>query len=413
MRLTDTENAATFRTKARAWLKENAPWHLLDRAHALEFAGEAWDDHHETLRQVQIWQKAKFDAGYACLSWPKRYGGQEFGPIEEIIFREEERPFARFFDYFIIGQSMCASTLAFAEEATKLKLLPRIASGEDVWCQMFSEPQAGSDMAAVRTKAEPVDGGWLINGQKVWTSGAHYCDLGTLLVRTDPDVPKHKGLTMFYLRMDSPGVDVRPIRSMKGSAHFNEVFFDNVFIPDAQRLGRIGEGWKVALVTLNSERLGIGALVPIGFDEILALTRRRGPTGSRAIDRSDVRARLADWYVKTMGVKFGVYRQLSNVANGGEPGPEAAGAKLVGGVATQEMAELALDLLGADGLCPEADDANRVYANMFYYGAQHRIEGGADEILKNVLAEQVLGMPQESRLDREIPFKDIPTGERN
>src|SRR5437899_2356961 len=194
-------------------------------------------------------------AGWACLVWPREYGGRGLSAAENVIFQEEEGPFAELFGPFMIGQGFVAPTLmAYAGEEHKRRFLPPLARGDTIWCQLFSEPGAGSDLAGVRMRAVPAEGGWRLSGQKVWTSGAHHSEWGIVLVRTDLDAPKHRGLTMFFVKMDSPGITVRPIRQLSGVSHFNEVFFDDVLVPDEQRLGAVNEGWKVALTTLTNER---------------------------------------------------------------------------------------------------------------------------------------------------------------
>ena len=322
----------------------------------LRFAGEAFADERKSLALAREWQKKKFDAGWACLVWPKAYGGQGLGPAENVIFQEEEGPFAELCNLFLIGQGFVAPTLmAYATEAQKQRFLPAIASGESIWCQLFSEPGAGSDLAAVRTRAERHGNVWRINGQKVWTSGAHYSEWGIALVRTDAGVPKHGGMTMFFVNMAAPGVTVRPIRQLSGAAHFNEVFFDEVEVPDEQRLGEVNGGWRVALTTLMNERMTLGASVPVGFDEVFSLASQPAPDGSAHIDSEHVRMRLADWYARVTGMRFGVYRQLTAMSQGVSPGAEAAVGKLIGASTTQEIAAFGLDLLGARGRASARD----------------------------------------------------------
>jgi len=229
-----------------------------------------------------------------------------------------------------------------------------------------------------------------------------------LLARTDPTTPKHKGLTMFFLRMDSPGVRVRPIELMSGEAEFNEIFFDDVFIPDAQRLGEVGAGWKAAVVTLNSERMAIGAMLDVDSAALLDLACETG-----AITRADVRQTLADWIIKERGLRACVARQLTAISEGRAPGPEAATIKLVGGVMIEDMAAYALDLIDGEGLALRPGrDPRRVYRDMFYFGPAQRAAGGSDEVLKNVLAERVLGLPMEDRPDNRLPFNEVPTAPR-
>jgi len=407
MTLDDLPAHETFRAEARDWIRRHAPWDRLAKIRQMRFAGQPFASEHEWLAVARDWQRKKFDAGWACLVWPREYGGRGLTPTENVIFQEEEGPFAELFGPFMIGQGFGAPTLmAYASEAQKRSLLPPLASGEAIWCQMFSEPGAGSDLAGVRTRATPCDGGWRVSGQKVWTSGAHHSEWGIALVRTDADAAKHKGLTMFFVNMRSHGISVRPIRQLSGTSHFNEVFFDDVFVPDEQRLGRVDEGWKVALTTLSNERMTLGASTPVGFEEIFELATRTGEDGCTPIDSEDVRLRLAEWYAKVTGMRFGVYRILSTLERGEQPGAEVAVGKLVGASTTQAIAAFGLDLLGARGLAIEDDEVQQLHS-MFSFGAIHRLEGGTDEVLRNILAERALGLPAEPRADRG-PFRDVP-----
>jgi acyl-CoA dehydrogenase len=405
----DIPEHVAFRARARAWIRENAPWGHVDQVKRLRFAGQAFEQEHEWLALAQAWQKKKYDAGWACLVWPTEYGGRGLGPSENVIFQEEEGPFAELFGPFMIGQGFIAPTLmAFASEEQKRRFLPRLASGESIWCQMFSEPGAGSDLAGVRTRAKPCEGGWRINGQKVWTSGAHHSEWGIVLVRSDPNVPKHRGLTMFFVNMSAPGITVRPIKQLSSSSHFNEVFFDDVVVPDEQRLGAVNGGWQVALTTLTNERMTLSASTPVGFDEIFEFALQRDGNGSAPVDFDDVRLRLADWYTKVCGMRFGVYRMLTSLARGRSPGPEVAVGKLVGAITTQDIAAFGLDLLAARGRAlDQADEEARLFHTMFAFGAVHRLEGGTDEVLRNIIAERVLGLPADIRTDRG-PFRDVP-----
>jgi alkylation response protein AidB-like acyl-CoA dehydrogenase len=297
--------------------------------------------------------------------------------------------------------------MAYASEAHKRRFLPPLASGESIWCQLFSEPGAGSDLAGIRMRAAPCDGGWRLTGQKVWTSGAHHSSHGIVLTRTDAEVPKHKGMTMFFVDMASPGITVRPIRQLSGISHFNEVFFDDVFVPDDQRLGEVGGGWQVALTTLSNERMTLGASTPLGFDELFELVRKPAGAGSAPIDSPGVRERLAEWYAKVTGLRYGVYRILASLERGERPGPEVAVGKLVGARTTQDIAAFGLDLLGARGRAAAGDDEVSQFHEMFCFGAIHRIEGGTDEVLRNILAERALGLPPEPRADLG-PFRKVP-----
>lgn len=412
----DTPEQAAFRAEARTWIGHNAPKHLepeLRRAGHASSGVESVDP----IDAAKAWQKKKADGGWACLHWPREYGGGGRSPIERVIFGQEEGVYASLSRPLLIGQGMCGPTvMVWADEAEKARLLPPLASGEEIWCQMFSEPAGGSDLAGLRTRAEPAadgSGDWIVNGQKIWTSGAQFSDWGLLIARTDPDVPKHKGLTMFFLRMDSPGVDVRPIKQANGEAHFNEVFFTDVRIPDAQRLGAVGQGWQVSLTTLMNERLSIGSALSGGFPELFEYCLTAEIDGRAAIDDPAVRSRLAQFAVRQSGVKYTGMRALTALSKGQTPGPENAIGKLVSGTTMQELATFALDLQGQSGLVHDDDSpiGGRFQALLLRSPAI-RIEGGSDEILRTIIAERVLSLPQDIRIDKTVPFKDIPVSGR-
>jgi acyl-CoA dehydrogenase len=310
---------------------------------------------------------------------------------------------------------MCGPTMmAFAAEPHKRRLLPPLASGEQVWCQMFSEPVAGSDLAGLRTRADRAGDHWVVNGQKIWTSGAHQSDYGILLTRTDPEVPKHDGLTMFFVDMKSPGIEIRPIRQVNGQSHFNEVFFNDLRVPDDQRLGEVGSGWRVSLNTLMNERLSIGAGMATGFPELLELCCRLDTGDGLAIDDPSVRSKLATWAVRTSGLRYSGYRSISALSKGETPGPENSIGKLVAGQTLQEIAMFALDLQGQAGVAtdPAQAEAGGAFQAMLLRSPATRIEGGTDEILRNIIAERVLGLPADMRADRGMPFSRIPTARR-
>jgi acyl-CoA dehydrogenase len=327
----DTPTEAAFRKEVRAWIDANAPKHLEDELKRASFGsnGIASED---PIAAGKAWQKKKAEAGWACLHWPKEYGGAARTPIERVIWGQEEGPFAALTGVFTIGHGMCGPTvMAWASEEHKRKLLPPLASGEHIWCQLFSEPASGSDLAGLRTRAVKADDGsgdWIINGQKIWTSGAQYSDWGLLITRTNPDVPKHKGLTMFFLSMKSPGVDVRPIKQANGASSFNEVYFTDVRIPDSQRLGEVGQGWEVSLTTLMNERLSIGSGMSTGFPELFRFCMDAEIDGKPAVEDSAVRSRLAQIAVKQSGLKYTGMRAISALSKGETPGPENSIGKL-------------------------------------------------------------------------------------
>jgi hypothetical protein len=263
----------------------------------------------------------------------------------------------------------------------------------------------------LRTRAERRGEEWLVNGQKIWTSGAHYSDFGILLTRTDPTAPKHKGLTMFFLDMKSPGVEVRPIKQASGQSDFNEVYFTDVRIPDSQRLGEINDGWNVALTTLMNERMSIGAGIATGFPELFEFCSNLMLEEGPAIDDRNVRSRLANWAVKASGLKYTSFRAISALSKGERPGPENSIGKLVAGSMIQDVAAFALDLQGAAGVLngTEAELAGKFQA-MLLRAPGTRVEGGTDEIMRNIIAERVLGLPGDIRVDKDVAFKDMPTG---
>jgi alkylation response protein AidB-like acyl-CoA dehydrogenase len=411
MNFDDTPQEAEFRNLARAWIAANAPRQYEDELKKAAL-GRIQLRSANILDVAKAWQKKKAEAGWAVPHWPKDYGGRGASPIERVIWQQEEGVFGKLGALFIIGHGMCGPTMmAFAHEDQKRRYLPPLASGEHIWCQLFSEPAGGSDVAGLRTRAEKVGDHWVINGQKIWTSGAHYSDYGILITRTDPSVPKHKGLTMFFLDMKSPGVEVKPIKQANGQAEFNEVYFTDVRIPDAQRLGAVGDGWNVSLTTLMNERLAIGANMATGFPELFEFCGGLLLDDGPAIDNAAVRARLAHWAVRASGLKYTSFRAISALSKGERPGPENSIGKLVAGSMLQDIASYAIDLQGAAGVLNGPDDAAAAgkFQAMLLRSPATRVEGGTDEILRNIIAERVLGLPGDIRVDKNVPFNQIPT----
>jgi len=410
MNFDDTPQEAAFRAQARKWVDANAPKQFeaeLSKASLGRIRLQSGD----MVEVGKAWQKKKADGGWACLHWPKQYGGRGATPIERVIWQQEEGIYGKLTQPFQIGEGMCGPTvMAYASEEQKQRYLPKIASGEEIWCQLFSEPSAGSDVAGLRTRAERDGDDWIVNGQKIWTSGAHYSDFGLLITRTDPNVPKHKGLTMFFLDMKSPGVEVKPIKQANGMQEFNEVFFTNVRIPDSQRLGNVGDGWNVSLTTLMNERMSIGSRLATGFPEIFAFCSALMTDDGPALDDRAVRSKLANWAVKASGLKYTNYRSLSALSRGERPGPENSIGKLVTGTMMQDIASYALDLEGAAGVLtdPATADAAGQFQAMLLSSPSVRIAGGTDEVLRNIIAERVLGLPGDIRVDKDVPFNKIP-----
>ena len=403
MDFNDTPQEAAFREEVHSWLEQNVPT-------SDELAGL------DEIARCKLWQKRKYDAGWACIRWPKEYGGRSASAIENVIWGQEEGKFSTPAGVFAIGQGMAAPTLmSWATENQKREHLPPLASGEHIWCQLFSEPAGGSDLAAARTKAERDGDDWIINGQKIWTSGAHYSDFGIIVLRTDPTAQKHKGLTYFFLDMKSPGIEIKPIKQISGGANFNEVYFTDVRVPDTQRLGEVGQGWQVAITTLMNERAAIGGGGGgVGFNRVFRLAQRLTIDDKPAIEDSNVRAKLATWYCQEAGLKYTGYRSLTALSRGETPGPENSIGKLVGASKLQDMASFAMDLCELGGALEgsHAEDYG-MYTGTFMGAPGGRIAGGSDEIMLNILAERVLGMPQDIRPDKGIPFNEIPTGSNN
>jgi alkylation response protein AidB-like acyl-CoA dehydrogenase len=411
MNFDDTPQEAEFRSLARKWIAANAPKEFEEEL-SKSSLGRIRLAKHDMVDVGKAWQKKKADGGWACLHWPREYGGRGATPIERVIWQQEEGVYGKLTQPFQIGEGMCGPTvMAWGSEESKRRYLPKLASGEEIWCQLFSEPSAGSDVAGLRTRAEKKGDNWIINGQKIWTSGAHYSDYGLLIARTDPNVPKHKGLTMFFLDMKSPGVEVRPIKQASGQSDFNEVYFTDVKIPDSQRLGAVNDGWNVSLTTLMNERMSIGAGVSTGFPELFDFCNSLMLDDGPAIEDRNVRSRLANYAVKASGLKYTSMRAISALSKGERPGPENSIGKLVAGSMVQEVAMYALDLQGAAGVLSGPEDAEVAgkFQAMLLRAPGTRVEGGTDEIMRNIIAERVLGLPGDIRVDKDVPFNKIPT----
>lgn len=409
MNFDDTPQEAEFRAKARAFLDKHLKRLDPNAPGGDEFEKETQDD----IARAKRWQATKFDAGWAVLTWPKEYGGQGLGRLENVIFNQEEAKYHVPPNIYGIGHGMLGPTLmAHGTKEQKDRFIKEMARGQVVWCQLFSEPAAGSDLAGLRTSAVRDGNDWIINGQKIWSTGAHYSDWGMIVTRHDPNVPKHDGLTYFIVDMHAKGVEVRPIKQINGGSGFNEVFFTNVRVPDSQRLGGVGEGWKVSITTLMNERVSIGAGQGAGrVKDLFRLARSVKRNGKPAIQDSAVRQKLADFFIASKGLQYTGYRTLSAISRGATPGPEGSIGKAVGAPLSQQMASFASELQGAAGglLDPSAaPDASWMEGYLASPGI--RIAGGTDEVLRNIIAERVLGLPAEWRADKGIPFRDVPTG---
>jgi alkylation response protein AidB-like acyl-CoA dehydrogenase len=402
MDFNDSPEEAAYRDKARAWLEENAA------AHKSTSANGRRPNSPEHMAAAKAWQAKKAENGYACITWPKEWGGGGGTPIQSVIFGQEEGKVGVNYGYFTIGLGMCVPTvMAFADAETKTRFVGPAMRGEEIWCQLFSEPAGGSDVAASRTRAVKDGDEWVINGQKVWTTGAQYSDYGILLVRTDPDVPKHKGMTMFWIDMHDPAVEVRPIHQASGGSEFNEVYFTDLRVKDSQRLGAVGEGWKVALVTLMNERLAVGGSSGPDYKTIMELARQ-----TDGIKDGAFREKLADWYVAAEGLKLTRFRTMTALSKGQTPGPESSIGKIIAANQMQEMSNYGVEMEDQYGILTDPTEAplQAAFQQSLLWAPGLRIAGGTDEILKNIIAERVLGLPGDVRVDKDVAFKDVPTG---
>ncbi|WP_050460660.1 acyl-CoA dehydrogenase family protein [Herbaspirillum autotrophicum] len=388
-----------YRQSAADWLAQHAPDFSGPARHQLPFE--------QSLALARRWQALKYDAGYAGITLPVEYGGAGRTELEKIIFCEEEMKYDLPLAYFSISLSNPLPIfLRHAREDYRAALARPALRGDQIWCQLFSEPAAGTDLAALRLKAERKDDGWLLNGQKVWTSWAQISDWGVVLARSDPSVPKHAGLTYFFLDMKSPGITVRPIRRLVNEPDLNEVFFDNVFVPDSQRLGEVGAGFKVAVETLMIERYAVTDESGYGptLDAFVEVARGAKINGQPALADGEVRNVIAQAFIERQGLRSIHARAIGALAAGNTPGPEGAIRKLLLGRTRQRLGAMALDLAGADGVRfdPEASQTTDFARSWMDPGL--RIAGGTDEVLVNTLAERILGLPQDYRPDKGLPF---------
>lgn len=403
MDFADTTEEARFRQEARSFLEQHAP--------ALAGRAGAEESESDFLARAKAWQKLKQENGWACLNWPKAFGGRGATPMEMIIWNQEEARYNVPTQPFAIGLGMCGPVvMGFAGDEQRAAYLPKMASGEEIWCQLFSEPAGGSDVANLRTRAVQDGDEWVINGQKIWTSGAQYCDYGILLTRTDPSVPKHQGLTMFIVNMKAPGVEIRPIKQASGKSGFNEVYFTDVRIKDDHRLGAVGDGWKVSIVTLMNERLAVGSASGPDAKEMLALAQTLEVDDRPALENKAVRDRIATWHCEQSGLHFTKLRVQSAMSRGETPGPENSITKIVSANKLQGIGSYGMDLMDMGGILVDQDGQEDSFYGAWLSAPGLRIAGGTDEILRNIIAERVLGLPGDIRVDKSIPFTEVPQG---
>jgi alkylation response protein AidB-like acyl-CoA dehydrogenase len=402
----DTPEEIAVRAEARAWLDANAKPFDRDALETMRtYRAHTEDQDLQLLAEGRAWQRLKAEAGWAAPAWPVEHGGRGLSPLLAGVFAAEEAHYDVVGRLFSVGTDMVGPTLMeWGTDEQQAHHLPRILRADDIWCQLFSEPGAGSDLAGLSTRAVEDGDEWVITGQKVWTSGAHYSDLGILLARTDPDVPKHRGITAIIVPMDAPGVDIRPLRQIDGAIHFNEVFLDEVRVPLAATVGPVGGGWGVALTMLMNERASIGGGGMYTFDQVANLARAMGR------DRDPVmRQRLADLFTRTEILRFLGFRVRTAAARGQAPGPESSVMKLAVSGFYETGGDLVIELEGPAGML-SLDDApyGGRFQDVFMAQWAPRIGGGTDQVQRNIIGERVLGLPGDVRVDKSVPFRDLP-----
>ena len=395
----DTPEEAAFRAEARGWLEAHAPAHVAAGAAEARAAGaEEW------VQRCKDWQRALYEGGWAGITWPKEYGGRGGTSLEQSIFAQEQARFGVSIGVFAVGIGMVGPTLiAHGTDAQKARYLDPLLRGDEVWCQLFSEPGAGSDLAGLSTRAVRDGDEFVVDGQKVWTSGAHHSELGILLARTDPGRPKHRGITYFVVDMATPGIDVRPLRQINGAAHFNEVFLSGVRIPAADVVGEVDGGWGVALTTLGSERSLIGGGAGgTAFPTLLELARAHGATDD-ALRRQEMAAAFTRYEL----LRFLGYRVQTALSQHRMPGAESSVLKLAYSRHTAATADLAMAITGASGTLLGGGGVDEAWRQQFLVQWSSRIGGGTDQIQGNVIAERVLGLPRDVRPDKDVPFREL------
>jgi alkylation response protein AidB-like acyl-CoA dehydrogenase len=396
MDLSLTSDERAFQREVRTWLRANVPKRS-EQDRAMESADP------RRIARYKAWQRAVHDAGYLALGWPREYGGQGADVMRQTIVNEE---MVRARAPQLIGQmgvQMIGPTLiGHGTDAQQQRFLPKILTAEEIWCQGYSEPGAGSDLAALRTRAELIGDHFIVNGQKIWTSNAHFADWMFCLVRTDPEAPKHRGISYLLIDMKSPGITVRPLVQMTGDPGFNEVFFENVHVPREHLVGQLHDGWSVANATLLHERnmLASTTRTQMLFDGLLRRAKRTRRGGAPSTTDPIVRQRLADLAIRVETRRLEAYRQLTDALRGRRPGIAASVNKLVTCELNHDLARAALEITGPAGWLARTDtDApdGGLWPLDFMFALGLVIGGGTAQVQKNIIAERGLGLPREPR----------------
>ena len=401
----DTPAEARFRAEARAWLEQHAPVKGGPDDFSDGFLDNTMSPEDFSAR-TKAWQRLLVDHGWAGITWPTEHGGRGGTAMESVIFNQEAGRFGVTVNSFAVGIGMAGPTiLRHGTEAQKERYLRPMLRGDEVWCQLFSEPEAGSDLANLATRAVRDGDEWVVTGQKVWTSGADRSDWGLLLARTDPYQPKHKGITYFLVDMRTPGFDVRPLRQMTGSSHFSEVFLDGVRIPHDQVLGEVDGGWACAITTLSNERgLIAGGNRSSDVGALIELARKRD-----RLDDPVLRDALVDLWIRQRIQTYHGYRLQTALSQGRQPGPETSVMKLGAAEYLRRLGDAALAMLGPEGmLTDERAPAGVDWQARFLHAPSIRIAGGSNEVQHNIIGERVLGLPGDLRPDRQRPYRERP-----
>jgi alkylation response protein AidB-like acyl-CoA dehydrogenase len=387
----DTPEEAAFRAEARAWLDA----HAIPKGHPDDFSLGMWTgayDEDTYIARCRSWQRVLYDGGWAGITWPKEHGGRGGRPIEQVIFGQEQADYGVHTGALMISIGMAGPTiLAHGDDDQKARFLGPMLRGDELWCQLFSEPGAGSDLAGLTTRAVRDGDEWVVTGQKVWTSSPDRARWGMLLARTDTSVPKHRGIGYFLLAMDTPGIDIRPLRQMTGESHFSEIFLDDVRVPAANMLGGPGDGWDIARTTLTSERSSIAGGMGATPAALAAFAARFGTDADPV-----VRQRLADAHIRYELLRFLRYRSQTALSQGRAPGAEASVMKLAFARYMHALTATAIDAQGAHGLLGGDDVADDgMWLRRFLHSPSLRIAGGSDQIQANIMGERALGLPRE------------------
>jgi alkylation response protein AidB-like acyl-CoA dehydrogenase len=390
-----TAEQKAFRARVRTWLKANIPREWTERASADVPHAESWD-------LLRAWQRRLYEAGFIGLTWPREYGGQGLTFLEELILHEEMGQAKAPPILNILGVGMAGPTIiAYGTEEQKKRYPARILSCEEIWCQGYSEPNAGSDLAALQTRAVKDGDAFVINGQKVWTSLAHVADWMMLLARTDPAAPRHRGITYFLLDMHAPGVIVKPLRQITGDPEFNEVFLDNVRVHESQILGGLNNGWQVGVTTLMYERLALGfglqVRLRVALDGLIELARRMDKQGHAVTGDPVMRQKIAQLWIETECLKYTGARAVTKLLKGEVPGAEASTGKMIWVETHQRLQELAMDIQGPYAQIMRGADwaiERGLWQHSFLRSRANSIEGGTTEVQKNIIGERLLGLPK-------------------